>query len=320
MRNFNFASYDDKFEPGKLTTLAEEVLSGKARKEYTGLSLDELARVPTIYGTLDPRECHVLDLEDEKIYKTSNGNELLGADIKSLTMLMYAKPRSAYVEFARVKQCHQTMYSGAVPLPLLGFKRFRDLNYNLWRGMFEHYASIDPKTFQLVERRKNALEKAFRIDALLGNTLASTKYNSATDQIEWDTKGFGLLLLSSLIGKGWRPNAETLNYLRVKGMGNYKGSFATTYGSARVDNSTDDNIDSDIIKMYNAATTPLRLLITQRWAWYGNHRCDDMICDLQDWDIMPQKHDTITNAFIGLKPQKGTTTGIGAKFGIGKES
>jgi len=317
MKQFNFAApkiYREIFKPGGLVSLAEEIYSGKDRKAYKGLTLDEFAKTPTLYSTFNPRELSILDLEDETVYKTTNGKEVLGADIKAFTMLMYDKPRTAYLEFGRVKQVHETMYSGAVPYPLLGFKRFHNIEYDKWRKMFDSGAYLD-KSMNMVEE-DGALEKAFKIDILLGNTFSSTQYDASTDQIVWKDSP-GLLLLSTLRGVGYRPNPETLQYLRIKGMGNHRGSFASSYGTARVDISKDEKIDNDIINMYNKAGTPMRLLMSQRWAWYGNHRCDDMIMDFQDWGHKPKKYDTVENAFTGLKPMKGTTGGIGAHFGIG---
>src|SRR5210317_1143080 len=106
MNKFKFATgnvYRDIFAPGKLTALAEEIYSGLPRKDYKGLTVDELAQIPTLYASINPLEQSVLDIEDEKVFKTSNNKEVLGADIKAITMLMYDKPRTAYVDFGRVK-------------------------------------------------------------------------------------------------------------------------------------------------------------------------------------------------------------------------
>ena len=316
MKNFNFAQpkvYRNIFTPGKLVELASEIYSGKDRKAYKGLTVDEFAKVPALYN-FNPREHSILDLEDEAEYVTANNEVVLGADIKALTMLMYDKPRSAYIEFGRTKQVHESIYSGAVPYPMLGFKRFSNIAYDKWRKAFGAAAVLNEK-LELVDDSE-ALEKAFKIDILLGNTFASTKYDASTDQIVWNDS-YGLLLLSTLVGTGYRPNPETLNYLRIKGMGNFKGSFATAYGTARIDRSNDEKIDNDIIDMFNKASTPMRLLMSQRWVWYGMHRNNDMIMDLQDWDFVPKKYDTVENVFTGLKPTSDKPSGIGAHFGIG---
>lgn len=314
MKNFTFKGpkiYREIFKPGSLTALTEEILNGAERKSYTGLTLDELAQVPSLYGAFNPREVNVLELEDEKVYKTPNGKEVFGSDIKSLTELMYRKPRTTYVEFGRVKQIHESMHSGAVPLPMLGFKRHFNIPYSKWMGTIEDF-ELDKKTFE-IKAKAGGLERAFKLDLMLGQTFASTIFNQVTGDIEWNDKDYGLVILSTLRGKGYYPSAIEMEYLRTAGMGNYKGSYASQYGTASI--TIKKPYDSDIIKMYNKASTPMRLLMAQRWCWYGNHRMSDMIMDLQDWDRIPPKHDTVANVFVGLKP-----SGDRSVFGIGVKS
>jgi len=320
MKNFKFGTpkmYRDIFTPGKLSELAEEVFSGKAAKDIKRLTPDEFAKVPAIYSSFNPREISVLELEDDKEYTTTNKQNVLGRDIKAITMLMYDKPRTAYINFGSVKQVHQSIYSGAVPTVLLGYKRFWNIEYDQWRAKYEGHAYIDPSNYTVVEKEGD-LELAFKIDVLLGNSLASTRYDASTDTIVWNDKGYGLLLLSTIRGKGYRPNIETLDYLRTKGMGNYPGTYATSYGSARIEPISYENIDNDILIMHNKASKPMRLLMSQRWAWYGNHRCSDMICDFQDWAYVPKSRDTLSMSFTGLKTKDAKPlAGIAAHFGIG---
>jgi hypothetical protein len=318
MRKIKFAKpkiYRSMFTPGNLTFLAEEILSGKPVKDISRLTTNEMAQIPSLYSSFNPREQSILDLEDSKIYKTKNDDEVFGKDIKAITMLMYDKPRTAYWKPDK-PQIYDTSVCGGVPLPMLGFKRFWNIKYDSWREYFEKAAYLNSEDeFNLVDS-EGAIESAFKIDILLGKTFASTTYNAGTDEIEWNDKGYGLLLLSTAVGKGFRPNAEQLSYLRTKNMGNYKGTFANVYGTARVDNHRD--IDKDIVLLHNKASQAMRLLMTQRWAWYSNHRNTDMICDFQDWNFIPKAHDTIDNVFTGLKPKSDTVnSGLGSHFKIG---
>lgn len=279
---FSSKNYVDFFTPGRLTELADTIYSGKARKEYTGLSVDDLVKLPTLYGTLDPRGSPILELDDNEEFVTSNKKVVLGSDIKSITWLMYDKPRSAYVDYGGVKQVHSSIHSGAVPIPLLGYKRFRKLKYNAWRDRIDYIELTDDFT---IHSEDEGLERTFRLDLLLGHTFASTKYNAATDSIEWNDK-LGLIPLSTLIGKGYKLAPEVVQYFR-KNIGKYKTHFAVTYGAASIDKTVDGSIDDDLIKMHNACSTPMKLMLSQRWCWYGNHRNDDMICDFQNWDNIP---------------------------------
>lgn len=294
--NFKFAppkQYRDIFTPGKLTALMNEIESGTDRKEYKGLTVDEFSKVPSLYSSFDPREISVLDLEKDKIYITKDKKEIFGADIKAITLLMYNRPRSAYIDFGRVKQCYESIYSGAVPYPLLGFKRFFGINYDSFRLKFSGVEITDE--YHIL----GGLEEAFRLDLLLGNTFASTYYNVEEDQIEWKND-FGLLLLGLL---NYNMSAEEEVYLRVKSMGNYRGSPSTSYGSVKVKYC--EELNSGLVDVYNIASKPMRLMMLQRWVWYGNHRCSDMICSATDWNAMPPKSDNITNVFTGLKPKGG---------------
>lgn len=317
MKFETFKRTPDIFKPGTLTSLAEEIYSGKPAKDISRLTPDQFAQLPSIYGTLDPVGLDITQLEDKKVYKTSLGKEILGADIKAITMLMYDKPRTAYIEFGREKQVHNTALSGAVPIPMLGFKRFRNIEYDRWRSAFDGEITFDPETLEMKPKDDDSIRKAFKIDMLLGKTLASTFYDREANTIKW--KGpLGLLALSALQADIWKLDVRTVKYFREYGMGNHKGNFATAWGTARLpDKLLDPKVEKRHIAMWNKAENPMRLMLAQRWAWYGNHRNTDMICSYRDWDIQPVAVDGTATAFIGLKPQDSATGGIGGMFGIG---
>jgi hypothetical protein len=315
-----FQTYNVKqelFEPGRLVTLAEEIYAGKDSKSLNKLTTSEYMQLPSIYGCIDPTKQAILDFKDKDELVTSNNKIITGADLRAITMLMYDKPRSAYVNLGKVKQVHESIYSGAVPIPMLGFKRFRNVPYDDWREKFEGYVKLNKDTFELEPKKPGAIELAFKIDILLGKTLASTYYDAGDNTIKWKNRG-GLLTLSTLTGKSWRPSTADVRYLREFGMGNHKGNFATAYGTSSMNtNFENDKVNPRIVRLWNSLDGPMRLMLGQRWVWFGMHRCSDMICDAQDWDYIPEQIDGTAKGFEGLTPTD-TSSGIGTMFGFGE--
>ena len=306
------------FEPERLYTLYADLKSGADVKSVSRLSLDDLAKVPEIYGALDPNDLDIPSLDNEAEFITTNKKVILGKDIKALTAMIYEKPRTAYVDFGRSSQVHNTLASGATPLALLGFKRFRGIDYDRWKTTVfnKTNSKIAAKGRKLEWRVGNDDDIRFfwKLDMLLGKTLASTYYDNTTDTINWNQK-FGLLQVSTLEGRGWMPDATTIRYLREAGMGNHRGNFATAWGTARIsEDRIPDKVDKDIIRLWNASDTPVRLLLSQRWAWYGQHRCSDMISDILDWDRQPENVDKMSTSFKGEVPKQNVD--IGGLFGL----
>ena len=62
----------------------------------------------------------------------------------------------------------------------------------------------------------------------------------------------------------------------------------------------------------------MRLMLSQRWAWYGRHRNENMIMDFTDWSYMPKNVDDMSIAFEGIKParDKNPTTRLKERFGL----
>lgn len=304
------------FEPGRLKSLYEDLNSGASTKDVKQLSVDQLAQIPSIYAKLET-DVDITKLENDKVYKTGNDKDILGSDIKAITMLMYTKARSAYCNFKPGNQVHTPSVNGAVPLGLLGFKRFRGIPYDKWRMAILHHVECD---YDVENRKfkfkfsKEALEKIFKLDLLLGKTLASTYYDASDDTIKLnEEKNWGLVLLSALDTVMWTPKAQEIHLFRTVGMGNFSGNFATTYGTAGIKNAPKER--SHITFMYNKCDTPMRLLIAQRWAFYGMHRGSDMICDFQDWDNLPKSIDDTSVAFKGIEPQQ-QQQGLAGRFGL----
>lgn len=294
--NTNSIKTRNIFEPGFLTQLTDDVISGKPSAEIRKLTTDEMQRLPEIYAPLNYKpdmlkELSVNDFIDgNSVYKTPNGKDITGEDIKAITMLMYLKPRTAYWKPDK-PQIYDSSCCGAVPLPMLGFKRFRNINYEDW-----FIADQD-------------ISVVFNLDLLLGATLSSTKYDDSAGEVCWN-KSLGLYRLSDNRGGGTRPNANDVKRFRTKGMGNHAGSYASVYGTSQVPEEGANLSD----KLYNRCTTPMRLMLAQRWAWYGKHRNSDMICDFEDWDNIPKDIETV---FDKLEPQVGIPDGLKRAFGIG---
>lgn len=307
---------EDVFAPGRLFGLLEEIREGKPANSCKRLTVDELATIPSIYATL-PTDVYIPEIPDEEKIKTGNDKVILGKDLKAITMLMYLKPRSAYCNFGKEKQMRSTA-SGAIPLGLLGFKRYKDIPYEKWRLATSHYVTSkivksDDKENLLVNIVE--IEKIFKIDLLLGKTLASTYYDEVDETIKLnEEKNWGLILASAFQDINIDP--ATLRYLREKGMGNYRGHFASVYGtsSVPVDKA---GINKRAILLYNKCSTPMRLLLAQRWAWYGMHRSSDAINDFQDWDNMPKNLDNMSAGFVGIAPLAAEGGGSGKSvFGV----
>ena len=311
----------DIYAPGELTSLAESVLAGIPVKELNQLTTNEMHRIPEIYAQVPytPQgnigSNSILDvIEADKVYKTGNGHDILGGDIKAITSLMYLKPRTSYWKPDK-PQIHDSGACGAVPLPLLGFKTWKGIPYNGWlQAMLVHRA----EGYDTYDSEMD-IEDMYHLDLLLGNTLASTKYIESKDEID-TLKGYGLAALGYFEDEIHRPNYNDVRLFREGNMGNLRGAFANTYGTVSIseDNVPEDNeIQLERVRLHNKCTTPMRLLLSQRWVWYGYHRNTDMIMDFQNWDNMPKSIDTMSMDMKGIEPTEDNTSQIRARFGIG---
>ena len=309
---FQSLTHTDVFAKDRLYNLLQDVREGKSVKNINRLTPDQLMQIPSIYASLEP-SINIPDIDDNDQFTTGNNKVIYGKDLKAITMLMYWKPRTAYCDFGKEKQMRSAA-SGAVPLGLLGYKRFRNIPYDKWRRNIsvDYVYDISSGSIEL-QIDDETLRKIFKIDLLLGKTYASTYYDETEDtvKINKDNK-WGLALLSAFTGEQWKPTPEDIRYFRDN-MGNYRGSFATTYGAARIEDGRDM---PPIVRLYNKCDTPMRLLMAQRWAWYGMHRNSDMICDFQNWDNMPQNLDNMSAGFVGMKPVANATNSGKGVFGV----
>jgi len=309
------------FEPGRLANLYSDLKSGANVKSVSRLSLDDLAKVPEIYGSLEPNNLDIPALDNDAEFVTPNRNVVLGRDIKALTALIYEKPRTAYVDFGKNSHVHTSWASGAVPLALLGFKRFKGIDYNKWNELLQRTTSSGLE-YDKAGRVKGWKIKDnediriyWKLDMLLGKTLSSTLYDPSIDTIKF-TDSIGLLQVSTIQGRGWTPTPTTIRFLREAGFGNHRGNFATAWGTARISIDTvPEGVDTTIVSLWNACDTPMRLLLSQRWAWYGQHRCSDMICDVQNWDNQPKNIDKPSTLLEG-QIAKREVDGVGGLFGL----
>ncbi len=299
------------FERDRLFNLLQEIREGKPAKNCNRLTPDQLLQIPSIYATLDPKD-NIPDIADDAEIKTVNDKIIYGKDLKAITMLMYTKPRTAYCDFKQEKQM-RSLASGAVPIGLLGFKRFRNIPYDRWRQAINIPYTYDKGKIEL-NIDDETFRKIFKVDLLLGKTYASTYYDEIDDTVKLNLDNkWGLILLSAFLGDEWKPTAEDIRYFRDN-MGNYRGSFATTYGAARIETGSDM---SPIVRLYNKCDTAMRLLLAQRWAWYGMHRNSDMICDFQNWDKIPKNIDNMAGSMMGLKASPPTSGNLGkGVFGV----
>jgi hypothetical protein len=287
----------DLLAPGFLNTLAQRLFAGEKLTAKEKLSESQLAQVVGMYARFDP-DFDIREVEADKLYQTHDGKDFLGSDLKAITALMYSKPRSAYLTNKR-PFIHDSSLSSGVPIPMLAFKRHRDLSYNSFR--------MSPEDFYVEENcilECLNVEKLWKLDQLLGNSLAST---SIVDGVVSVNEYWGLGMLCAL---DWEWTYKTMRICRDLGFGTKrKGSFASTFGASAISFSdiNEELSDEDMffINIYNNSNGAVRHLLTQRWVWYGMHRNDDMICDPRDWDSMPTSVDKTSNAFTGIKPQSG---------------
>jgi hypothetical protein len=282
-------------------------MQGFKLKAGEKLTDTQMARIPSMFAKLEP-DFDVRSIINDKQYENSEGKSFLGKDLKALIALMYNKPRTAYWNSSRA-QIHDTSFCSGVPLPLLGFKRFRGMTYNdfkLSSSCFEDTGEI----FN-IKIRPDCVEKLWHLDQLLGYSLASTSVEQhiGTYSVE-TTPLYGLGMLCALPADlPW--TGKVIRILREHGIGNRRGSFASTFGASEVqfNDIKEDLLDTekDFIRLYNNCNQTVRHLLTQRWAWYGNHRNTDMICDFRDWNNVPK---SVDSDFEGLKPKEVITSSL----------
>jgi hypothetical protein len=249
----------DIFKPGYLDNLYEKVLNGEELKKTEKLDISALSQIVTIYAGINPRKQRILELDDNDKIKTYNDKIVLGKDVKSITLLMWLKSRSAYVDFGRITQVHQASLSGAVPIPLLGFKRYWNIPYNSWRTK-----ALQCKT----------VEEMFNLDILLGRSLSSTGLDNGT---VYEEGLYGLIQASKNIEEMF--DADTVLEFRKASYGKRAGNMLAGYGANHIPGAPEG---------YNESNTFIRMMLMQRWTYFSNHRCDEMICDVTNWDNMPE--------------------------------
>lgn len=293
MNSLTFGS--SYFAPGKLTELGEKILSGADRKSYRGMKPDDLIKLANFYSL--PKTLDLREIPDEEELQIDN-QAITGLDLKTITLVMWQKPRTAYVDFGKIKQVHSSLYSGAVPIPLLGLKRKKNRPYSFLNDRMVGWVELDDDNI-IVEKKPGALERCWITDMWLGQTFTSTKWQN--DQIVWAQPG---LLLLNTLAESMRPTAAEVRYLREKGMGGHKGHWATAYGTASADIPDDKKLRPAVLQLYNKCDSPMRLMLAQRWCWFPKQRNKDMISDAWDFDNQPPAADK--DMFAGLEPQPDT--------------
>ena len=291
----------DLFTANHLNTLAQRLFAGEKLTAKEKLSESQLAQVVGMYARFDP-EFDIRDVEDDKLYSTHDGKDFLGSDLKAITALMYSKPRTAYLDNKR-PFIHDSSLSGAVPLPMLAFKRHRGISYNAFRMSEDdfYYGEDTINTLQCEN-----VEKLWKLDQLLGNSLAST---SIVDGVVTVNKLWGLGMLCAFVEDMFPEwNYKVIRICRDLGFGTKRrGSFASAFGASAIHfGDIKEELTAQevyFIHLYNNCNAAVRHLLTQRWAWYGLHRNSDMICDPRDWTNLPISVDKTSNVFIGVKPQ-----------------
>lgn len=312
---------DDMFEKGRLQTLLKDLRAGKPTKAVRQLTVDQLAQVPSMFAKID-LNLYIPSLEDDLVFETANGKKFYSQDLKAIVMLMYLFPRSAYCKFDRGEHQYRSTVGGQVPLPLLGFKRFRNISYDKWREKvceFIGWTWNKENECFVFDINDRAAEAIFKVDLMLGKTYASTQYDTVTDSIEMKdpNKHMGLVLLSSIVSTHdkFKMTADNIRLLRERGTGNYNGSTGTIYGSKKLEKEElRELIPIERIAIYNQADTPMRMMLRQGWGWYGMHRTDDVIVDPSNWDNKLPNLDNMGAGFIGVAPQ----AAVGGELGKSK--
>lgn len=256
-------------DPGFLTGMLEELMTSD--KCSTRLDEDGMHQLATICGKV----CKRGDLY-QQVFEDGDGWIPLGdnkrihnVDLASAIYMMYAYPRGHY--FRGKGTQIRSEYNAGVPIPLLGAKNIINKPYSKW---FDELDTED-------------IEKAFRVEILLGYSFRSIDYNIETGEKVW-ADDLGLLRICN---NGIRMNLSTIKKAREM-----KHNFATQYGSKKIPD--EQALD---VKMYNACSIWLRMLLMQSWIWYGTHRHENMICDHHNWDNLPKSVDGITGQLSTAK-------------------
>jgi hypothetical protein len=308
---------DNIFAPGYFRDLMSEIDAGTAVKDFTRLTPDQLATIPSIYANIDP-STDIMELKPDQVIMTGNNKPILGADFKAITLIMYTKPRSTYCKFKEV-QVRARGLNGGVPLGLLGFKRHQNIRYDSWRKTaLDEIKYEDKDNVMGFKFTDDALRKIFKIDLLLGKTFASTYYDPSDDTIKLhEKKDWGLILASAFNTVIWEPKVGDVRYLRDNNVSG-KGVFSTAYGAKQVPVLKNDKLNLNYLRLHNKCNTPMKLLLSQRWCWYGMHRSTDMICDHRDWDNQPKQIDNMAAGWDGVEPKQASSelAGLKTMFGI----
>ena len=283
----------DLFKPGELTKWVSELL---CEVNTFKLTTSEYSRLPSLFN-FDPKETHVLSLDDDQVILSAENKEILGSDLKSLVMLMYLKPRSFYLKNDK-PYVHESFFSGGVPIPLLGFKRHQGISYDAWRTSCKCNAYINEEG-ELVAWEDD-VEKCFKLDVYLGRLLASTEVKD--DVVDWKG-GYGLFLMST--SKLIMDAGLVKSFRDSTSPGAYRASKIT--GKKMLKEEAPEHL-----ALYNSLSKDMRLMFIQHWIWYGKHRCSDMIMDHTNWDNEPRSFDGVDNLFKGLEP----STQLYQKFGL----
>jgi hypothetical protein len=250
-------------------------------EKITKLTPSNLTHCISVYSAFNPREVSIFELDSAHTYKTVNGDHILGADIKALTFMMYRFPRSMYAAFTKASgpQYKNSSISSGAPIPLVGYKRFHNM------------------PFSICYTKKTEPDIIFKYDMLLGQALSSTSIMDNTIIIK-DNKG---LITAKQANVKMLPTAVALEH-RISSFGNRNGSYLTGFGASQIVGQDD----------YNSCNHALRHMMLQRWIYAPAYRSDDMICDIEDFDNMPEaleekvltiKKDMLSVEVVGTTPK-----------------
>lgn len=287
-----FASNNNRLTgEGYLSTLYEELSSTDIKKPANALTTSELMQIPTFFASVPP-DFNIATWDSD--VTSANGHTLTAKDFRSLVAIMYLFPRGKYWKAASHEKAYTcTQVSGAVPFPMLGFKRFQNIPYS-------HF----------MPKKELSIEECFKLDCLLGNAYASTGFDNE-GVVNWSQKaGLAKLCMeyTTDLKSGWpEMTVGMIRWLRTEGFGKRQGNPQAGYGA----NMVQSKLSDPFVVLYNDSNVYIKHLLTQRWLYYYMHRNDDMICDVRDWDNIPGSADSTTAKMNELDPVVNTKAAFG---------
>jgi hypothetical protein len=288
------------FTPGRLTLLAKRLIGNKERLlAKDKLTTSDMSQIPKMFAKLDP-DFVIEEIKNDDTLTTSDNKEFTGADFKALIAIMYKCSRGSYW-YPKENQLKQSSLCAATPLPLVGFKRFKNIPYSYFQLPSEYFEDF-------LTIKKEHIKDLYNLDRLLGYGLRSTIYQDGVVNL---SEAFGLGMFGSVDKEKVRFSPTLIKQVRELSLGNRSGSVFTSFGASKVTSVEVDDIGLEYwLNLYNNGNSLIKHMLTQRWVYYTYHRSEDMITNPFDWDKLMPALDTPSTSIKGLTPQKDTTTGL----------